>query len=125
MNYPSKRDRQPEDHHLLTGILQIGDFGLSSLNVRRTKSQCGTLSYVSPEVLSGKEYDPMRNDMWACGVILYVMLTACMPFEAKNEGDLKRRIKEAVYRWPAVSTVSEGARQLVRGLIEKTSIVEQ
>ena len=58
------------------------DFGLSALSLDQTGGRpnlhhttCGTLSYISPEVLSDQAYDGKAADIWSCGVILFYMLT--------------------------------------------------
>ena len=68
-----------------------------------TATQCGTPNYVAPEVLhkDGKysdQYDPKAADIWTAGVILYVFITACLPFDHDNNGELYRIIKNAVYK---------------------------
>ena len=37
------------------------------------KTFCGTLPYMSPEVLCGRDYDPFKADIWALGVCLYLL----------------------------------------------------
>ena len=54
----------------------IADFGpaRNSINARQVFStQCGTPSYVAPEILLGKPYTP-AVDVWSIGVILYTLL---------------------------------------------------
>ena len=36
---------------------------------------CGTPSYMSPEIVSKKEYSGFSADVWAIGVVMYVLLT--------------------------------------------------
>ena len=42
---------------------------------------CGSTVYAAPEILiAGAAYDPRWVDSWSCGIVLYAMLTAKMPF---------------------------------------------
>lgn len=57
----------------------------------------GTAEYTSPEVLLGSTEASPARDVWAFGVVLYVMLTGCFPFiQPSNRFDrsgLKKLLK--------------------------------
>lgn len=62
------------------------DFGLSSFNPELSSkipnfatTTCGTLSYISPEILKNENYDAKLTDIWSCGVILYYLLVGSNP----------------------------------------------
>ncbi|CAH9128201.1 unnamed protein product [Cuscuta epithymum] len=67
--------------------VKICDFGYSKSEVfhSQPKSTVGTPAYVSPEVLTRKEYDGKLADIWSCGVTLYVMLIGAYPFEDPSD----------------------------------------
>lgn len=58
------------------------------------KIACGTTAYMAPEIVKKQSYDGFAADIWALGVIFYVLLTGQFPFKSKknNEADLKTRI---------------------------------
>jgi len=121
------RDLKPENLLLDNERnLKICDFGLSTIRKaearRVTQTQCGTPNYVSPEILHtdgiySDEYDPYKADIWTCGVLLYVFLTGCLPFDHQNLGFLYTMIKGAKYKWPVGVEVSREAKSLVSKIL--------
>ena len=63
--------------------LKICDFGYSKSGFdSHPKTRIGTPAYISPEVYQGaRPYDGKASDVWACGVVLYVMLAGSYPFQ--------------------------------------------
>lgn len=90
-------------------LLQIADFGFSkemSPDGSFIASSVGSLLYSSPEIIERKTYRGPECDMWSLGVVLYVMLTASMPFDDGNMGDFLVKINSGTYPEPA--GVSDG-----------------
>ncbi|KAJ0030841.1 hypothetical protein Pint_12499 [Pistacia integerrima] len=102
----SHRDLKPENLLLDENEdLKISDFGLSALpeqlrNDGLLHTQCGTPSYVAPEVLRKKGYDGSKADIWSCGVILYVLLAGFLPFQDENLMKMYRKIFKAQFECP-------------------------
>lgn len=120
------------EHLLLDGsiyspILKITGFGYSKSNIldSQPKSNVGTPAYVPPEVLmarDSKSYDGEAMDVWACGVILFLMLTGSFPFQdGTNGGMLTRKMMRDVttgrLHYPRDVPVHAAARDLIKKIL--------
>lgn len=92
------RDLKPENllyyHPGEKSKILITDFGLSAF--RKTGNElmntiCGTPEYIAPEVIARQPYTCLV-DMWAIGVITYILLSATMPFDDDNRSNLYKLI---------------------------------
>ncbi|KAJ3093874.1 Map microtubule affinity-regulating kinase, partial [Phlyctochytrium planicorne] len=82
----------------------ISDFGLGRtfLNDRDDymKTFCGTPNYAAVELITGTPYIGVKADIWAMGVVLYVMMTGRPPFSGDNISALYSKIKNVDYKCP-------------------------
>lgn len=106
------RDIKPEN--LLIGQkndVKIADFGWSvHTPSSRRSTLCGTLDYLPPEMVEGREHDNTA-DVWSLGVLAYEFLVGSPPFEAEGHKQTYRRIAKVDLKFP--STVPSGARDLI------------
>ncbi|UCG53326.1 MAG: protein kinase [Candidatus Latescibacterota bacterium] len=82
------RDLKPENIMVTgEGIVKLMDFGIARLATSETLTQegttVGTVYYMSPEQIAGKE-TKAQSDIFSMGVVLYQMLTASYPFEGEH-----------------------------------------
>ena len=75
-----------------TNVVKLIDFGFACACREQLRVFCGTPSYMSPEIVSHREYWGQAADLWACGVILFLMLTGSLPFKSHSEKELFRKI---------------------------------
>ena len=80
------------------------DFGCSVVvkKMQQTRLQyvCGTPLYMSPEMVEKRDYLGGPADIWALGVILFILLTGKKPVHAEFEQDLLHQISTCQYLWP-------------------------
>jgi len=83
------------------------------------KTFCGTIDYIAPEILEGREYD-MRCDYWSTGVMAYNILSGSLPFLAADELGKQRNILTGNYGYEADvwKNVSKDAKNWINNLLE-------
>lgn len=66
--------------------LKLVDFGFARRFKKGDllKTFCGSYAYASPEILKQRPYKPQPVDLWACGVVLYVMIFGKLPFRSSR-----------------------------------------
>jgi tRNA A-37 threonylcarbamoyl transferase component Bud32 len=99
------------------GIVKLIDFGFSykCRENELLKVFCGTPAYMSPEIVSKVPYNGKMADMWALGVVLYVLLSGYYPFKASSDSELYCRISKGFYNMP--EDLSVNAKQLISNLL--------
>ncbi|XP_050139505.1 CBL-interacting serine/threonine-protein kinase 10-like [Malus sylvestris] len=116
------RDIKPENLLLdENDNLKISDFGLSALAESKRQdgllhTTCGTPAYVAPEVINRRGYDGVKADIWSCGVVLYVLLAGCLPFQDSNLMEMYRKIGKAEFKCP--NFFSPEARRLLYRMLD-------
>ena len=104
--------------------MKILDFGSAKMKKKGKQDDqlsgvTGTAYYCSPEVVKDK-YD-FDCDEWACGVMMYILLTGYPPFEGNDEDEIFNNVlnKEPDYNIPELKNVSENCIDLIKKLLEK------
>lgn len=79
---------------------------------------CGTLNYIAPEIVKNTGYDGQMADIWACGVILYFMLTARRPFDDESVHKLLDKIIVGDFRFPnEEKKLTEDVKDLIKCIL--------
>jgi calcium-dependent protein kinase len=106
--------------HYQMKILDFGSAKMKKLNINeKLTGITGTTYYCSPEVIKEK-YD-FECDEWACGIMMYILLTGEPPFEGNNESEIFYNIlnNEIDLNIPKLKNVSENCKDLIKKLLEK------
>uniref|UniRef100_A0A8C9YRU3 calcium/calmodulin-dependent protein kinase n=1 Tax=Sander lucioperca TaxID=283035 RepID=A0A8C9YRU3_SANLU len=119
------RDLKPENLLLASKLkgaaVKLADFGLA-IEVQGEQQAwfgfAGTPGYLSPEVLRKDPYGK-PVDMWACGVILYILLVGYPPFWDEDQHRLYQQIKAGAYDFPSPEwdTVTPEAKDLINKML--------
>ncbi|KAI4495668.1 hypothetical protein M0802_008503 [Mischocyttarus mexicanus] len=101
--------------------LKLGDFGLAQIVRENLYTVCGTPTYVAPEILAETGYG-LKIDVWAAGVILYILLCGFPPFVSpeNEQEELFERILSGQYEFtsPYWDTISDSAKQLITNMLQ-------
>lgn len=113
------RDIKPEN--ILIGFdntVKLTDFGWSIISPKgvRRKTLCGTIDYLSPEIIRSREYDS-TVDVWALGVLIYELIVGAPPFEEDSKEMTYKRIVKGNIVFPQDKPVSDLAKNLIRRIL--------
>ncbi|XP_055330482.1 calcium/calmodulin-dependent protein kinase type II delta chain-like isoform X2 [Paramacrobiotus metropolitanus] len=119
------RDLKPENLLLSSksknAVVKLADFGLA-IEVNGDQQSwygfAGTPGYLSPEVLKKEPYGK-PVDIWACGVILYILLVGYPPFWDEDQHRLYAQIKSGHFEYPSPEwdTVTREAKDLINRML--------
>jgi len=100
----------------------IIDFGISGManGNQREKIKAGTTSFLPPEMASGEEFSSSpKLDIWAMGIILYLMVEGCYPFDGKNTKEIIISILRSKLEFNKKIKISTPLKNLIGGMLEK------
>uniref|UniRef100_A0A8C6KH49 Serine/threonine-protein kinase DCLK2 n=1 Tax=Nothobranchius furzeri TaxID=105023 RepID=A0A8C6KH49_NOTFU len=115
------RDIKPEnllvfEHPDGTKSLKLGDFGLATVVEGPLFTVCGTPTYVAPEIIAESGYG-LKVDIWAAGVITYILLCGFPPFRSENniQEDLFDQILLGQLDFPSPywDSITDSAKELI------------
>ena len=102
--------------------VKVIDFGEAIFMPQKKKNIediAGTLNYLSPEIIKGQMIKEL--DEWACGVLMYYLLSAKFPFDGKTEEEIFYNIEnqELNLNIPELENISDDCKDLISKLLER------
>uniref|UniRef100_A0A3B3T7Q0 Serine/threonine-protein kinase DCLK2 n=1 Tax=Paramormyrops kingsleyae TaxID=1676925 RepID=A0A3B3T7Q0_9TELE len=120
------RDIKPEnllvcEYSDSTKSLKLGDFGLATVVEGPLYTVCGTPTYVAPEIIAESGYG-LKVDVWAAGVITYILLCGFPPFRSENnlQDDLFDQILLGQLEFPSPywDNITDSAKELIGRMLQ-------
>ncbi|XP_022050076.1 serine/threonine-protein kinase DCLK2 isoform X2 [Acanthochromis polyacanthus] len=120
------RDIKPENLLVFeypdgTKSLKLGDFGLATVVEGPLYTVCGTPTYVAPEIIAESGYG-LKVDIWAAGVITYILLCGFPPFRSENnlQEDLFDQILLGRLDFPSPywDNITDSAKELIGKMLQ-------
>ncbi|XP_069782533.1 serine/threonine-protein kinase DCLK2 isoform X4 [Narcine bancroftii] len=104
-----------------TKSLKLGDFGLATVVDGPLYTVCGTPTYVAPEIIAESGYG-LKVDIWAAGVITYILLCGFPPFRSENnvQEDLFDQILVGRLEFPSPywDNITGSAKELISRMLQ-------
>uniref|UniRef100_A0A8D0HBV3 Serine/threonine-protein kinase DCLK2 n=1 Tax=Sphenodon punctatus TaxID=8508 RepID=A0A8D0HBV3_SPHPU len=104
-----------------TKSLKLGDFGLATVVEGPLYTVCGTPTYVAPEIIAETGYG-LKVDIWAAGVITYILLCGFPPFRSENnlQEDLFDQILIGKLEFPSPywDNITDSAKELISLMLQ-------
>jgi serine/threonine protein kinase len=113
------RDIKPENVLInKEGRVKLIDFGWANYCDRTRNTICGTIEYLSPEMIENKGHG-CGVDIWCLGVLLFEMLLGYTPFVGSDSNKIKEIISEARIKYPL--SIPPLAKDLISCMLEKNA----
>jgi len=102
--------------------VKVGDFGFAT-QVNKIDQHlttfCGSPPYAAPELFQDDHYVGPSVDIWALGILLYLMVTGAMPFKGATVAELKNAILDGHFAMP--DYLSAHCADLIASILKRKS----
>ena len=86
------RDIKPGNLLIHDDVVKLADFGLALEVTSNVEYLVGSLPFMAPEMFGKQPYDPLKSDIWALGVTIYLLSMGSYPFETSNLTEFVEKI---------------------------------
>uniref|UniRef100_H3B4S1 non-specific serine/threonine protein kinase n=1 Tax=Latimeria chalumnae TaxID=7897 RepID=H3B4S1_LATCH len=106
-----------------TKSLKLGDFGLATIVEGPLYTVCGTPTYVAPEIIAENGYG-LKVDIWAAGVITYILLCGFPPFRSPSENNVQEDLFDQIlvghleFPSPYWDNITDSAKELIGQMLQ-------
>lgn len=101
-----------------TGYLKLTDLGIAKLVIGRTYTVCGTADYFAPETLRQTGHN-RAADWWACGVLLFIMMSGRSPFDAPEVTQIYKNIMKGFSKVIFPPAIPSDITDVIKSLCRK------
>ncbi|OMJ93960.1 hypothetical protein SteCoe_3022 [Stentor coeruleus] len=98
--------------------VKLIDYGFATCysNDKKTLVFCGSPSYMAPEIINKQQFAGPPVDIWASGILLYVLVTGKFPFQSSTEKKVFEKVKKGIYEIP--DYLSRPCSDLIRDILD-------
>ncbi|KAJ1539857.1 Map microtubule affinity-regulating kinase, partial [Cladochytrium tenue] len=103
--------------------IKIADFGFSNHFDPDSKLStfCGSPPYAAPELFQGRQYTGPEVDVWSLGVILFVLVTGCLPFNGRNVQEMREAVCRGKFRRAGLAAGGTGSSSIATKVTATTT----
>lgn len=120
-NLVNKKKKLKKDSELLNYKIKLTDYGYDDLLENKQifdRNNIGEYVYYSPDYLNNIADE--KCDEWACGVVMYILLTGNSPFKGKGE-EMIENVKNFNGDFSELKNITENCKNLIKKLLEPNS----
>jgi serine/threonine protein kinase len=100
------------------GYIKLTDMGIAKHVIGKTFTICGTTDYFAPETLRQQGHN-RAVDWWACGVLLFIMMTGASPFDAPETQQIYKNIIKGISKVRFPESCPLDVKEVIYALCEK------
>ena len=97
-----------------TKLIDFG-FAIEVQGVQSCPKLIGTPSYLPPEMIRHKDYDPFKADVWSLGILFYFLCSGYFPYRSIDSKSLQQKIVKGELEFP--NAIHPGCEYLITKML--------